>query len=83
MIPADTHPEAHAVQVEIWRNMDFETKFRQVVQLCDEMREVTRCGIRHRHPEYTVEQVKYAEFRMILGDALFKEVYPAQELLPG
>ena len=83
MIPADTDPKAYEVQLEIWRRMDAETKFAQVVQLCDDGRWLVFEGIRARHPEYNEDQVKHASFRLFLGDDLYSEVWPDRELLPS
>ena len=82
MIPADTHPDAHAVQIALIRGMDADTKFRQIVQMCEDARALGISGIRARHPEYSEDQVKQASHRLFLGDELFREVWPEKELLP-
>lgn len=81
MIPADTDPEAHEIQLNIWRAMEPERKFEQVLQLSDDARALVTDGIRARHPEYNEEQVKHASFRVFLGDTLYAEVWPDRELL--
>ena len=83
MIPADTDPEAFEVQLEIWRRMDPKLKFEQVIQHCNDIRQLTLAGIRGRHPTYNAEQLKHAAFRLFLGDALYREVWPEREFIPA
>ncbi|MDJ0838667.1 MAG: hypothetical protein QNK37_19275 [Acidobacteriota bacterium] len=81
MIPADTDPQAYAVQLEIWRRMSTKDKFAQVVQLSNDTRSIVMDGVRNRHPEYDDEQVKHASFRLFLGDMLYRKVWPDRKLL--
>jgi hypothetical protein len=53
-----------------------EQRFRIASELNDMRRELQRTGIRHRHPEYSEEEVRIAHCRLILGDDLFIRVYP-------
>jgi hypothetical protein len=81
MRPADTSLEAHAVQLEFYRRIGPARRLELALQMSDEMRHVTADGIRSRHPEYTDEQVRYALFRLTLGDALFCAAWPDAPLL--
>jgi hypothetical protein len=38
-------------------------------------------GIRHRHPEYSDEEVRLASIRARLGDELFLKAYPNARLV--
>ena len=44
--------------------------------LSEELIELTRAGIRIRHPEYDDEAVRLAEIRQRLGDVLFAKAFP-------
>ena len=61
----DTSPDAHAAQLSV----------------CDEIREVSLCGIRHRHPQYTEEEARFALFRHLLGHELFVRAWPHAPVL--
>ena len=50
-------------------------------RLSDEIREVTLAGIRERHPEYSSDQAFRALLRVVLGDALVKELRPNDPLV--
>ena len=81
--PADTSDEAHAAQVAAWRRMGPYRRLALALQMSDEIRQVARDGIRHRHPEYDDEQLRWALFRLALGDELFREAFPAAPVLPA
>jgi hypothetical protein len=44
-------------------------------------RQVTRAGIRARHPDYSVEQADLALYRLLYGDDLFRRAWPGRPLL--
>jgi hypothetical protein len=81
MLPFDTTAEAHQAQIEVYRRMGPESRLRLGMSMCDAAREIAREGIRARHPEYDETSVKWALFRLILGDALFRVTYPARPIL--
>lgn len=82
VIPLDTTAQAHRAQVEVYRRMGPEGRLQRAMTMCDEAREISQEGIRARHPEYGAESVKWALFRLVLGDALFRAAYPGRPLLP-
>lgn len=49
--------------------------------MCDEAREIAQAGIRARHPGYSAAEVRWALFRLLLGDDLFRAAYPGRPLL--
>jgi len=51
------------------------------MQLCDNLREITKAGIRHRHPDYTDQQITQAYLRLILESELFQQIFPNCEIL--
>lgn len=77
---SDTSKEAAAVQREVLRKMGPEGRLRLTFQLCDQLREVTKAGIRHRHPDYTERQVTQAYLRLICDEELFQEMFPGCEI---
>lgn len=76
----DTSKEAAAKQMEVLRNMGLEGRARLTFQLCDNLREITKAGIRHRHPDYTERQVIQAYLRLICNEKLFQDVFPGCEI---
>jgi len=81
MVARDTDIEAHRVQVELLRKLGGPGRVRLMVSMCETARDVSRAGIRTRHPEYSDDQVEQALARQILGDALYKEAFPDRELV--
>jgi hypothetical protein len=70
MRPLDTTPEAHAVQLELYRRLG--------PARCLEL---AADGIRARHPEYDEAQVRWALFRLLHGDATFRAAWPHAPVL--
>ncbi len=81
MRPRDTSPEAHRVQLEVLRRMSENERILLALSACDEARELARCGIRARHPEYDDRTVERALRRLLLGDELFRQAYPREPLV--
>ena len=81
MIEKDTDPEAHDVQIELFRKLGGPGRVALLAEMSEQAREITRAGIRSRHPDYTEEQVHHAFARLILGDGLYREAFPGHELV--
>jgi hypothetical protein len=81
MRPADTDPEAHEVQLEIYRRMGPSRRLEAGIRMSEEVRALTADGIRSRHPEYSEAEVRFALARMMLGDELFSRAWPDAPLL--
>lgn len=81
MRSSDTSPEADAVQLEVYRRLGAEGRVELALRMSEEARATTRAGIRDRHPEYSEEEVRYAFFRLIHGDELFRKAWPEAPLL--
>ena len=79
---ADTSKTAELKQIEILRRMGLSGRAELTFQLCDNLRQITKAGIRHRHPEYTDQQVTQAYLRLILDPKLFQQVFPNCEIEP-
>ncbi len=80
--PADTSREAREAQFEILRRMGVSGRFRAGLNLCEEVRAGLSAAVRSRHPEYDDETVRLATVRLLLGDDLFREVFPGVEVRP-
>ncbi|MCA9544952.1 MAG: hypothetical protein KC613_11200 [Myxococcales bacterium] len=78
----DTSDEAARVQRMLWRRMGPERRVELAVRMSEDAREISRAGIRARHPDYSEAQVELALRRVLLGDALFRAVWPDAPLLP-
>ena len=75
-VPADTTPEAAWVQMQIFRNMSPERRFRLTLEMNDTARAISAAGVRHRHPDFTEEQVRLTVIRLCIGDSLFRKAFP-------
>ena len=81
MRPRDTTEDALEVQFAVLRRMTDEQRAELSVQMSEDLRAIAHDSIRQRHPEYDEEQLKLALFRLLLGDALFRRVWPRAPLL--
>jgi len=77
---ADTSKEAAAKQLEVLRNLEPAGRLKLTMDLCDNLRNITKAGIRHRHPDYTEQQVTQAYLKLILDKSLFEEIFPGYEI---
>lgn len=81
MRPLDTTVESHEAQLQAYRRLGATGRARMAARLSADTRQLTRAGIRARHPDYTEEQVENALRRLLLGDELFRRAWPACPLL--
>ncbi|MBM4036632.1 MAG: hypothetical protein FJ291_33265 [Planctomycetes bacterium] len=79
--PLDTTEEADRIQFEIFGRMSVDQKLRQMFASAEAVRSTFEAGIRGRHPEYTEKDARLARIRWVLGDELFRKVYPNEPLL--
>jgi hypothetical protein len=80
-ISRDTTPEAEAIQDGLYRKMGPARRTAIAVQMSLNARATTMAGIRTRHPEYDEATARWALFRLIVGDDLFKRAWPAAPLV--
>lgn len=64
------------LQLAIYRRMSPAQRCAIAAQMSADARAITMAGIRQRHPEYDAEQARLALFRLLLGDEMFKRVWP-------
>jgi hypothetical protein len=72
--PADTSPDAWRAHVEAIRRMDGSARVAKALELGDAARSVSEAGIRHRHPDWTDQQVRDALVDLRLGEELARAV---------
>lgn len=82
-MPSDTSADAQRRQDEVFRAMGPERRVAAAFEISELAFELCRAGIRSRHPEYTAAEVDLAEFRLRLGDELFRAAFPGRPLLPA
>ena len=80
-IPDDTTADAHRVQGEVYAKMGGTARVALALELSETIQQLAYAGIRHRHPQYTEEQVFRAWTRLKLGDELVRAVWPDIELV--
>jgi hypothetical protein len=81
MRPRDTTPESQAVQLEVYRRLGATGRAHLAARLSADTRQLTRAGIRSRHPAYTEAEVDGALRRILYGDDLFRRAWPGCPLL--
>lgn len=69
-IARDTSTNARRVQVEALRRLDGPTRLQMAFRMSDDSRSVTLAGIRHRHPNWTDDEVHVELLRLLLGREL-------------
>ncbi len=72
----DTSLQAHDIQLEIWRQLWPTGRLALSIEMSEALRDITRAGIRRRHPECAEPEVELALRHLMWGDALFFKVYP-------
>lgn len=78
-IPYDTDPSAFQAQLDFYRRIGPEARVRLAFQMSEQAREISKAGIRMRHPEYTEDQLQHALFRLLLGETLYRAAWPERE----
>ena len=79
-LPADTSQAAAQAQAKALRAMGLAGRAELTFRLCDNLRNITIAGIRHRHPNYTDPQIIQVYCRLILPPPLFQQVFPGCEI---
>lgn len=80
-VSADTTPDAAAVRSQIYRRMSSDERCLLAARMSVAARAISLDGIRSRHPEYDPDQARWALFRLLLGDGLFRRVWPVAPVL--
>lgn len=72
----DTTPEAHAIQLAIYRRMSVDERLTLAWEMSEAARRTTLDGIRARHPDYDEPTAIRALFRLVHGAELYAKVWP-------
>jgi len=68
-------PTADELASDFQRKLTPGQRVELMSELAEHVRELLRCGIRQRHPEYSEDQVEHAMLRIWLGDDLYSKAY--------
>lgn len=71
----DTGIESEKIQIEIFQRMPPETKLNLSVELTKVATELVKAGIKHRHPEFTKEEIETEFKKILLTEEIFRKVY--------
>ena len=72
--PIDTTDEAREVQIAAYRAMTPSQRVEIALQLSDDVRAISRSGIRCRHPELDERDVHHEFLRVLYGSELAAEL---------
>lgn len=75
----DTAPEIEEMQIDGWRRMSATDKASTVTSLTRAAIEMTKAGIRHRHPDETPEAQRRRLADILLGPELARRVFGATD----
>ncbi len=68
MRPRDTTEKAAAIALKSNRALGPERRLLQALELSDFLRELSKAGLRSRHPEYTEDELTEALRRQLYGE---------------
>ena len=77
----DTSAAAEDVRIRLLRDAGGERRLAIACSMSEDVRLLSRAGIQRRHPEYTCADVDLALKRFLLGDQLFRVIWPDAALL--
>jgi hypothetical protein len=77
-LPGDTSPAAWERYMDGMRRTSPQDRVRRAVEMSDELRHITRAGIRSRHPQWTPEQVQDELEDLMLGTDLARAARSAR-----
>jgi hypothetical protein len=73
----DTSQEAHELQVRRYRSMSDEQRAALALEMSDDIRRVAAEGIKHRHPDYSVSEVRRALVALLYGVDVARKIWPS------
>jgi hypothetical protein len=74
----DTLPDAHAIQLQVYRKMSGELRLRELFAMSEDARSITLAGLRARFPAASELEILQMERRFRLGQALADAAWPAK-----
>lgn len=81
MRPHDTSQDAYEFQLRGYRQMSPARKSELVAELSEAVRELSRAGIRQRHPDYDAAEVDRALVALLYGPDVARRVFPGMTVL--
>lgn len=72
--PADTSRDAWRAHVEVLRDMTGPERVAKAFELSEAARATSEAGIRHRHPDWSEQQVHEALMELLIGRELTRTV---------
>jgi hypothetical protein len=76
----DTTAEDERLYFEMLRRLGPAGRFQLALDMNQRLRDAIAAGVRLRHPEYDDDQVQRAIVRLHLGEKLFREVLPNDDI---
>ena len=77
----DTTDEADEVQLTVLRRMTAAQRFSLANEMSAAARDTALAAIKTRHPDYSELHARWALFRMLIGDELFRRAWPHAPLV--
>ena len=78
---SDTTPDAAAVQLALYRKMSSAERTAIGNQMSIDAREIALAAICARHADYDEATARWALFRLLVGDELFRRAWPTAPLV--
>ncbi len=75
VISLDTTIEAAKKQYDILRRLGSEARLKMAFELSDNLRSIVEAGVRGRHIDYNEQGIQREVLRLMVGDALFKQMH--------
>ena len=72
---SDTTDDALREHIKGLRGLGISGRAAMTFELSDNLRQIVKDGVRHRHPDWDEAQVKCEALRIVLGDRLFNEAF--------
>jgi hypothetical protein len=63
----DTSPEASTIQQGIFRRMTTAQRLKLALEMSESLRNITRAGLRSRHPEFSADELSRELLRIMYG----------------
>lgn len=74
-IPTDTTADARIEEIKALRRLSISERAAMTFELSDNLRQIVKDGVRHRHPDWDDARVERAVLRIVLGDRLYGEAF--------
>lgn len=76
MRPRDTHPDAYEFQMRVYRRLSPQQRGEIAGAMSGDIRRIASDGIRHRHPEYSEEEIVRALVELLYGEQVAAAIWP-------